>query len=174
MKELLSRFDCLLGRLTKAAAILAGLFLLAAAFIIFYEIIMRDVFQAPTEWVLEVSTYLIIMAGFLGLAVTFRAHAHVNVDFLSARLSQAAQRHLDMAVNFFSILLFLIFMTESMDMVTASYSYHKLSPSILRFPLFIPQLSLVLGAALLLLELVNRFLRELFQMDTPATARKEH
>lgn len=56
----------------------------------------------------------------------------------------------------FSVLLFFVFMTESTDFVLISYEYHKLSPSILRFPLWIPQLPLVLGSGLLFLELIRQ------------------
>ena len=164
MKQFLLGLDRALTLLTRLAALLAGLFILATALIIAYEVVMRDLFHAPTEWVLEVSTYLIIMAGFLGLAITFRENAHVRVDLFSARLSREARRHLNLVTGFLSILLFLVFMTESADLVSASYVYGKLSPSILRFPLFIPQLALVLGSALLLGELVRRFLFDLFRI----------
>lgn len=166
MKPFLLRLDRLLTFLTHLAALLAGLFILATALIIVYEVIMRSLFHAPTEWVLEVSTYLIIMAGFLGLAITFREDAHVRVDLLAARLKGKTQRYLNLVTDFLSILLFLVFLTESADLVTASYAYGKLSPSILRFPLFIPQLALVLGSALLLGELVRRFLFDLFRIET--------
>lgn len=170
MKQLLNGLDRLLTLLTRAAALLAGLFILATAFIIVYEVVMRGLFHAPTEWVLEVSTYLIIMAGFLGLAITFRENAHVRVDLLAGRISGRARRLLELVTNFLAILLFLVFLTESTDLMTATYAYGKLSPSILRFPLFIPQLSLVVGSALLLGELVRRFLLTLAGADAKKEA----
>lgn len=170
MKQLLNGLDHLLTLLTRAAALLAGLFILATAFIIVYEVVMRGLFHAPTEWVLEVSTYLIIMAGFLGLAITFRENAHVRVDLLAGRISGRARRLLELVTNFLAILLFLVFLTESTDLMTATYAYGKLSPSILRFPLFIPQLSLVVGSALLLGELVRRFLLTLAGADAKKEA----
>lgn len=157
MKQFILKFDAFLGQLTRAAAILAGFFILLTAFIIVYEIIMRGLFHAPTEWVLEISIYFIIMAGFLGLAIAFREQAHVRVDLLTDKLSAEMRRKVSLVLNFFAFFIFLIFMTESMDLVTASYAYNKLSPSILRFPLFIPQLALVLGSVLLLGEIFRRF-----------------
>jgi len=162
MKQFLLAFDQILEKLTQAAAILAGIFLLATAFIIVYEVIMRGLFHAPTEWVLEISTYFIIVAGFLGLAITYRQRAHIQVDLLSSKFSKKNSRNINLCLNLLATFTFLIFMTESMDQVTASFLYHKLSPSILRFPLFIPQFALVLGSALLLLEIIRRFLFDLF------------
>ena len=163
-KDIVLLYDRILGKITRAAAVLAGCLLLLTALIICYEIIVRDFFHSPTEWVLEVSTYAIIIAGFLGLAVAFRDNAHVRVDIFAGRLAPEMKRKLDMVINVISFLLFLIFMTESMDLVTSSYVYHKLAPSILRFPLFIPQFALVLGSFLLLGEIARRFLFELLRL----------
>lgn len=165
MQQFISYYDQFLNILTKLAAVIAGLFILATAFIILYEVIMRSIFNAPTEWVLEISTYFIIMAGFLGLAITFREQAHVHVDILTNRFNTENRRKLRLILNILSFLLFLIFMTESMDLVIASYTYNKLSPSILRFPLFIPQLALVLGSALLLGEIARQFFFDLWRLN---------
>lgn len=173
MKQFLLAFNIFLETLTKAAAILAGIFILATAFIIVYEVIMRGLFHSPTEWVLEISTYFIITAGFLGLAITFRQKAHIQVDLFASKLSKKNSRSINLCLNLLAIFIFLIFMTESMDQVTASFLYHKLSPSILRFPLYIPQFALVLGSALLLLEIIRRFLFDLLCLpDTPSACHK--
>ena len=160
-KDIVLLYDRILAKATRAAAVLAGCLLLLTALIICYEIIVRDFFHSPTEWVLEVATYAILIAGFLGLAVAFRDNAHVRVDIFAGRLAPETKCKLDMVINVIS---FLLFMTESMDLVTSSYVYHKLSPSILRFPLFIPQFALVLGSFLLLGEIARRFLFELLRL----------
>lgn len=172
-KDIVLLYDRILGKVTRVAAVLAGCLLLITALIICYEIVVRDFFHSPTEWVLEVSTYAILVAGFLGLAVAFRDNTHVRVDIFAGRLAPETKRKLDMVINVISFLLFLIFMTESMDLVTSSYVYHKLSPSILRFPLFIPQFALVFGSLLLLGEIARRFLFELLRLPLDQD-RNEH
>ncbi len=172
-KNIVLLYDRILGKVTRAAAVLAGCLLLITALIICYEIVERDFFHSPTEWVLEVSTYAILVAGFLGLAVAFRDNTHVRVDIFAGRLAPETKRKVDMIINVISFLLFLIFMTESMDLVTSSYVYHKLSPSILRFPLFIPQFALVFGSFLLLGEIARRFLFELLRLPLDQD-RNEH
>jgi len=156
VERLFHIYDRIVLGLSKLAAVIAGLCILAVAFIVCYEIVMRGLFGAPTEWVLEISTYLIITAGFLGLGVTLRRRGHIQVDFVVEHLSPRVQCVLELAMTLLAVLLFLIFMTESTDFVLTSYEYNKLSPSILRFPLWIPQLSLVLGFGLLFLELIRQ------------------
>lgn len=156
MEKLFHVYDRAVLALSRLAAVVAGLCILAVAFIVCYEIVMRGLFGAPTEWVLEISTYLIIAAGFLGFGVTLRRRGHIQVDFVVERFSPRVRCVTELLMTLLAVLLFFIFMTESTDFVLASYEYHKLSPSILRFPLWIPQLPLVLGFGLLFLELVRQ------------------
>lgn len=156
MEKLFHVYDRAVLALSRLAAVVAGLCILAVAFIVCYEIVMRGLFGAPTEWVLEISTYLIIAAGFLGFGVTLRRRGHIQVDFVVEQFSPRVRCVTELLMTLLAVLLFFIFMTESTDFVLASYEYHKLSPSILRFPLWIPQLPLVLGFGLLFLELVRQ------------------
>ena len=166
MEKLFHIYDRFVLALSRLAAVIAGLCILAVAFIVCYEIVMRGVFNAPTEWVLEISTYLIIVAGFLGLGVTLRRRGHIQVDFLAGRFPPKTRCLLELVTTALSVALFYIFTTESAGLVASSYEYHKLSPSILRFPLWIPQLSLVLGSALLFLELVRQLWGDFLALRT--------
>lgn len=157
METFIKNYKKLVGGLTYAASMVSGLCIVATAFIIVYEIIMRGIFHAPTEWVLEVSVYLILGAGFLGLAVAYREKSHVRVNILAERLSERSQLWMDVFTTVLGILFFLVFMTESMDVVTESLEFNRISPSTLQFPLWIPQCTLVVGSVLLELELCLHF-----------------
>lgn len=164
MEAFVNFYDRLASVVSKIAGVIAGMCIICVAFIVTYEVIARGLFNAPTEWVLEVSTYLIIVAGFLGLGITLRHHAHVSVDFLTSRIPPRARCILDAATTLLTIILFYIFMTEATDLVMASFEFNKLSPSILRFPLWIPQSAMIYGSILLEMELVRQLLGDLLIM----------
>ena len=71
MKSFLAVYRKFLMGLTRVVGIIAGLLLFIPAFSVVYEVIMRGMFNSPTEWVVEISTYCVTIAGFLGMAVTF-------------------------------------------------------------------------------------------------------
>ena len=83
---------------------------------------------------------------------------------MTSRLSARTRCALDAVTTLLAILLFYVFMTEATDLVMASFEYNKLSPSILRFPLWIPQSSMIVGAVLLELELVRQLLDDIVMM----------
>lgn len=155
-------FDKLLGYVTYTAAAVSGLAILLTAFMICYEIIARSVFGSPTVWVMEISTYFLIFAGFLGMAYTMRKNGHICVDFLYARFSRNVRRVLDIFTSSLSLFAMYVCVTESTNYMLMSYDMGIVSPSLLRVPLWIPQTAMVVGFTLLFLEILNHLLRDFF------------
>src|SRR4051794_16011907 len=71
--------------------------ILGIAAIVLYEIVARGLFDAPTVWVQEVAVYLLLIAGFLGLAPTLAAGEHIRIDILSRRFSEPLKRSVEVA-----------------------------------------------------------------------------
>ncbi len=127
-----------------------------------YEIIARSVFGSPTVWVMEISTYFLIFAGFLGMAYTMRKNGHICVDFLYARFSRNVRRVLDIFTSALSLFAMYVCVTESTNYMLMSYDMGIVSPSLLRAPSGIPQTAMVVGFTLLFLEILNHLLRDFF------------
>lgn len=162
MRSIYKVFNQVLGVITGVAAAIAGLAVLVTAFIICYEIIARSVFHSPTVWVMEISTYLLILAGFFGMAYTMRTNGHICVDFLYSRFSKNVRRGLDILTSLLSLFAIYVCMTESTNYMLMSLNMGVVSPSLLRVPLWIPQTFMVIGFVLLFLEIINHFLGDFF------------
>ena len=63
--------------LSDAVGIISALALLGMTAIICYEVILRSVFNSPTTWVTEISTYVFVAVVFLGLASAQKANRHI-------------------------------------------------------------------------------------------------
>lgn len=162
MRKIYQFYDRILGYITGAAAAIAGLAILLTAFMICYEIIMRGIFHRPTVWVMEISTYCLVLAGFFGMAYTMRKNGHICVDFLLVRLSRPVRKVLDIVTSLLSLFAIYVCMTESTNYVLMSKAMGVVSPSLLRAPLWIPQLFMLIGFVLLFLEIINHLLGDFF------------
>lgn len=76
---------------TCAGAILAA---------VCYDLVLRNVFDAPTLWALDVSRFLLLFVFFLALAPALESGAHVSVDILEHYLPPAPRRMLRIAARF--------------------------------------------------------------------------
>ena len=154
-------FDSFVRMLTKISGWVAGILILLTSFIVTYEVFMRGFFNAPTEWSIEISVYLIMASGFLGLAPALAGNSHIGVDLITSTLKPQVNRVLHIITSVIGLVFCLILTVASADMVLVSYEINSLSTSTLRIPLYIPQACIPIGSALIVLEFIRQILSDL-------------
>ena len=77
----------------------SALLILPLTFIVIYEVIMRYVFDAPTIWGFEATTFIYGVHFMLGLAYTDVTDGHVKVDIFSSRAKPRTQAILIIVSN---------------------------------------------------------------------------
>ena len=73
----------MIGRASKAAALLSGLATLALAVLISFDVLMRYFLNRPQLIVDEVGPFLLLLVIFGAAAQTFRVGGHVRVDLVT-------------------------------------------------------------------------------------------
>lgn len=76
--------DAFIDRQGRVCALL----ILPLCVVVIYEVIMRYIFNAPTIWGFEMTTFLYGLHYMLGLAYTELHNGHVKVDILTARIKK--------------------------------------------------------------------------------------
>jgi len=155
LKKAIHFYAIILEKVTNAFGVLAGIILFVPAIVVFYEVVMRGLFNAPTEWSIELSIYCVIVAGFLGMPVTYGAGKHIKVDIFTSKLSPKNQCFLEIAASILGAIFCLVFFVEALNMASLSYEIDRRSPDTLRVPLWIPQLAMPIGIGLLFLHFMG-------------------
>jgi C4-dicarboxylate transporter, DctQ subunit len=155
LKKAIFLYASILQKITNVVGVFAGVLLFVPALMVFYEVIMRGVFNAPTEWSMELSVYCVLIAGFLGMPVAYGAGKHIKVDIFTAKLSPKNSCLLEIVASVIGAIFCLVFFIEAVDMATLSYDLDRRSPDTLRTPLWIPQLSMPIGIGLLFLHFLG-------------------
>jgi len=68
-----------------------------------YELVMRQIFGRPTIWTNEITSYLLVWFGMLGIVYAYDQNAHVRVDLVYNRLGAKAKRLLNCLESFLSL-----------------------------------------------------------------------
>ncbi len=105
MRKVLALIDSTNTWIGKVVSILS----LAVAFIITYEIVMRQYFLKPTVWVAEGTVFGCGLLYMLGGAWTLRQDHHVRVDVFYHGLSQRGKAIVD-CITYFAFLLYIAVM----------------------------------------------------------------
>lgn len=88
-----------LTRITKKQGEVFSFLVYPLLFFVIYEVIARYVFNAPTTWGFETTTFLYGLHYMFGLAYTDAYDGHVRVDIFSARLPDKIQTILKIVTN---------------------------------------------------------------------------
>lgn len=94
--DVLTRLTRRINRWLLAAA---GALAAAILAVISYDLVSRNLFDAPTVWALDVSRFLLLFMFFLALAPALESGAHVSVDILDHYLPPAPKRAMRLAAR---------------------------------------------------------------------------
>ena len=91
LKKLASVAQKTINQVSRVASILAVVFLLIMMALTVTDVFLRSFFNSPILGSMEITEYLIVVAGFLGLAWCAAKRGHLKVDMIMDRLSPRAQ-----------------------------------------------------------------------------------
>ncbi|UCH74137.1 MAG: TRAP transporter small permease [Rhodospirillales bacterium] len=132
-----------------------------------YSVVMRYVLNTPQVWTDELMGYLMVALVMFGLGETVRRGDHINVDLIIARLGPRGQVAARVWGLVAMITVAAVLLERSWDMVAFSRMVGLLSDGYLAMPVWIPQSSLLIGFALMILASVNQLLRLALGLDAP-------
>jgi len=145
-----------LDKLYLGSGMLAGLFIILITLMILAQIVGRwfNVIIPSTE---DFAGYFLAATTFLALAYTFRMGGHIRVTILVHLLKGKLQRFaLALALLvFIAMIAYGVYFTGAF--AYESWSFHELSQGYIPVPLWIPQLSMVVGLTIFLIALIDDF-----------------
>lgn len=146
--------DRALAMLATAAGTLAGIGVAAILVMVGYEIIARYLFDRPTSWSVEMSTYAVIAVAYLGTAYAHANGANIRVTVLLDALPPHARRWLEEATAWGSLLFVLAAAAQTYRFVLSNYT-NATKSYVLLVPQWLPNLPILLGFLLLAAAIVQ-------------------
>jgi TRAP-type C4-dicarboxylate transport system permease small subunit len=138
--------------LSRVAGVSAALLIALAVLVICDMVIERYIFNLTTIWQIDVVTYSIVAATFVGSAYVLMTRGHVNVDVLPLYLGPRARWWLAL----FTIMLAFAFVIVLFVLCTGywyeAWSENWRSDTVWRARLWIPYLAMPIGLGLLVLQ----------------------
>ena len=150
--------DTAIGVFSFIGACVAALALATIAGSVAIEVVARSILRSPTIWAIEVATYSLIVAGFLGSAYVLRQGRHLEVTLVIDRLSPRTRNRIGILTDLLSMAFCILVVFYAIRFVGLSRLIGAVSVSELRVPLWIPQLVVPIGFSLLTLEFFARIL----------------
>ncbi|MBE0623358.1 MAG: TRAP transporter small permease [Burkholderiales bacterium] len=142
--------------LYAAGAVLAAVFMVLIAAITLLQVAGRMLGLAVPD-AGEIAGYAMAASIFLALAHTFRSGGHIRVNLLLTHVGPRLRRVLEYWCLAFLAVVGGLFTVFSIKLVTDSYAFGDVSTGMMTIPLWIPQVSMALGALLLEIAVIEEF-----------------
>ncbi|HXZ50148.1 MAG TPA: TRAP transporter small permease [Usitatibacter sp.] len=140
--------------LSRIAGVTAALLIALAVLVICDMVIERYVFDRTTIWQIDVVTYSIVGATFIGSSYVLMNRGHVNVDILPLHSGPRFRFWLALATMGLSFAFCVVFLILSSGYWYEAWSENWRSDTVWRARLWIPLLSMPVGVGLLVLQYV--------------------
>ena len=110
-----------LGALTWATGRFCDCIVLSLAVLFGYELVARNVFNAPTGFADQLAAYMLPVISFLALARSLRSGSHVSVDLLTERVSPSSRLMLQRICLALEVLVCVVLVVLSAHTVVEAY-----------------------------------------------------
>ena len=144
--------------LSRVAGVVAAFLIGIAVLVICDMVIERYIFNLTTIWQIDVVTYAIVGATFVGSAYVLMTRGHVNVEILPLHAGPTTRYWLAIVTSLlglgFCIVLWVVCTQYWYEAYTAGWK----SNTVWRARLWIPYLSMPIGLGLLVLEYIAEFI----------------
>ena len=128
--------------------------------ILIWEVVSRYVLGAPTNWGHEVSQHAFGIMFILGGAYALWLGAHVNVDIILRRFSPRTQAIVNSITFLFFALFFIVLIESSIPIAVGSWERLERTMSPWGAPYYPLKTAVPIGALLILLQGIAKFLRD--------------
>ena len=141
-----------------AGALSVGLVVLIVVLIL-SEVVCRTLFNLSLSFAWEYSAYSLGAAIFCGAAFTLRTGGHVRVAFLTTSERPLVARSVEFFSTAFGVVVTFYLAFALTRFAWRAFETGSTSPTIDATPLAIPMSGLAIGAILLALQMLSRFIR---------------
>lgn len=136
----------------------SGLFIFAIGILAVFEAIMRTFLNAPTSWSLDISSYLLIWAIFLGAAYAYQEKGHVAVDLLrdavEKRWGKAPRRVMAVIGYVIALVVIIALLVASVQLAKSAIDLNQLTYANAQIPAVVLWAAIVFGSVMMLITVV--------------------
>lgn len=140
----------------KVELMIGGVFLTLAVLLVVAEIIGRNLFGVSMVGADEVASFAVIWSVFFTASIAVKRNVHVRIDIIFTVVPAPVARWLDAFGTSLSFLFAAYLMYSGAYLAYESWFFDEMTMTMLRLPLWVPQLIMPIGGFLLAVRLLQR------------------
>lgn len=151
--------------LTRLSGIFTALLIFGMLIAVMFSVILRYIFNRPIAGIDEIVAFVFSVCVFIGLAYTLSIDGHIFVDLLFNKTGQKTQLWLRFLGYIVGLLISCAMIYYGSLQVFDSYMTGIKTQSVMKLPVYLPQIGIPLGFFLLFLELIQKTISVVKKID---------
>ncbi len=144
--------------LVLAGRHVAEITLYALILLISIDVFGRYVLSRPTNIADELGGYMLVVIAYWGAPYALQKGAHVKVTFVVEHLSLRIRKTLELVMDAIGFIFVIVLTWQSANLVIISFQSGTRSASIMRTPMFVPELAVPVGLAVFCFEILRQLI----------------
>ena len=152
------KFPKFMRVINKTLAIIAGGMIFTMGILAVVEVISRSFFKAPTVWSVDIESYLLIWAVFLGQGYAFQEKGHVGVDLVrdivEKRFGKMPRRAMAIIGYVISLAVVIALLRAGLILAQTAVSLNQLTLAFIQIPAIYLYAAIVIGSIAMVVTVV--------------------
>ncbi|MFH1653826.1 MAG: TRAP transporter small permease [Pseudomonadota bacterium] len=159
MRRILSIFHALVGGLSMLGDKINVVTVAFMTLSVFYNVLMRYIFNKPTIWAEEINSYLVVLMTCAGAAELMKKRQHISLNLFTHKLNAKTALTIESILLFAALLWSFIITWKSFGIAMRAFRYGMRESSPLLTPLVIPYSFFVFGFLVLTFQLLSMLIK---------------
>ena len=127
--KLYNYYKKFIGGMGKTLDVITILLMLAMVFVVFYQVIMRQIFERPPIWGEEISVTFMIWFVFLGMVLGLEEDLHIGITMFVAKLPAKVRFAIEILVNLLILTLAILLVVYGYFLASRMLSFGTALPA---------------------------------------------
>jgi TRAP-type C4-dicarboxylate transport system permease small subunit len=171
--RLINRLVEIINVLSSVTAHIGIVLLFAMGLLIAMDVMLRYVFNQPTQFTTEMTGYLMAGVTFLGLPYTLMKGKHIRIEVATSRLSPTVRKRMEVGTSIVCLAFLAVCLKPAWMMVWESYIFKSEVMGSLNTPLYLPQLLVPVGISITLLQMMAITIDKIKDLKRPESPESE-
>lgn len=134
-------------------------FLVVTTLLIFYQVVMRYVFNDSPIWTEEIARFMYVWESWLGISLTQKYGRHIKIEVLIGKLKEAKLSVILIIADIITIVICFILVKYGIQVTELIYNLKQTSSGT-RFPMWIVYSAVPVSCGLMILRLLGEIWKE--------------
>ena len=162
MQKAYNSYKKFILNMNKGLDVITIILMLAMVGVVFYQVIMRQIFERPPIWGEEISVTFMVWFVFLGIVLGLEEDLHIGITMFVSKLPAKLQFVIEVFVNLLILLLAVLFVVLGYTFTSTMFGFGTSLPAT-GLPAAIHYAAVPISGALMVLVVLGKLAGQLIQ-----------